>query len=61
MRRTSGRVEFDPPDRETELEVLAELPAEVLCVDVGAGVVAMEAVVVALVEEGEAVVCPEAE
>jgi hypothetical protein len=61
LRRTSGRVEFDPPDREIELEVLAELPAEVLDVDVGAGVVAMEAVVVALAEEVEAVVCPEAE
>lgn len=57
MRRTSGRVEFDPPEREIELELLAELPVEVLVVEVGGGVVAIEAVVVALAEE--TVLCAE--
>jgi hypothetical protein len=57
LRRTSGRVEFDPPERETELELLAELPVEVLVVEVGGGVVAIEAVVVALAEE--TVLCAE--
>ena len=51
-------MEFDPPEREVE-ELLLELLVELLGVDVGAGVVAIDAVVVALADEGEAVVCPE--
>ena len=50
-------MEFDPPERETELVLLAALLIEVLVVDVGGSVVAIEAVVVALAEE--AVVCAE--
>lgn len=50
-------MEFDPPDRGTELVLLLEPRVGELVGGVGACVVAIEAVVVALAEK--AVVCPE--